>query len=434
MTHKPYSLKKISTSIAIVCTALVLVGCGSSSSSSSRSVTSTPNPLVSDPAFNRAAAVLNFDTDDRDAPALQGTNHAGSNSRFSQAVQFTNAIGQQTNTDSGIISHSSVIRTKDPNTGSAADDVGDTVDNLIVILTDIDDDNGDPLYSIDYARHDIFDTDSAMTATTSAGLTVMSNAAAFTPEQDGSRGHTTFRTNNIGDLKLSALSASSIGSSRQYHLEIYTNHGEDNPAGGTFGDTNYLVMGTWIDASDSGGNGNVGTFVHGADAVPTAMISGLTSTPDATYIGTAVGLIAVGDINGSFAPVYADVNLDVDFNDGSLSGTINRFIIRGNPNDFSAITTSIGGQIYLNEKTIANEVGGFSSVAIGAAGNRVSTLTFNGASHNYVGYWSSQFYGALDAANQPPRAAGTVVAATDAGGADFTGLYLSFGANKLQQP
>ena len=181
-------------------------------------------------------------------------------------------------------------------------------------------------------------------------------------------------------------------------------------------DTDYLVMGYWVTATQNTtevtGIDQVGVAGSGSDPFEANNLAGLTGT--ATYEGPATGLHMTKEnpaANPAFDYFNAKASLAADFSDASAPGSISGTVTEG----------MTGGGVVLPELTLeAADInadtypGGFFDGATG--GNGIS------------GSWGGKFYGnGASAADNPGSVAGTFGATTADGLQSFIG---AFGAHK----
>jgi len=161
-------------------------------------------------------------------------------------------------------------------------------------------------------------------------------------------------------------------------------------------DTDYLVGGIWLFASDDGSEHAVAAFADGPDAnlTPTAY---LTTTATATYRGVAYGIGVGRDFEQYSWEFQAPVRLTASFGvSPTISGTIptlaDRDVAVDSGERFNEFTDDEGNpetSLTLGSATISTTAaGGFFTGDVTG-----TTVAEDGTTLNYLGKWGGQFYG-----------------------------------------
>ncbi len=267
---------------------------------------------------------------------------------------------------------------------SNIDDSNETIDTLVLKVTDHDGD-GIPNYSFDYddpVNNFTFDISSDSIPNDVTHSSIVSHAGI--------------------NLKKAVIQHTLADDSGVAYTEVYTNFGETQN-GVTYDSTNYVAGGAWIfiptDNSETDSY-RIGAFVYGEGIVPQASITPLTGS--ASYTGSAYGLSANranlnGNITNAGADLRADVALTAEFGStselGSISGSITNIVEEG---------VLMEGSFTLGSANLTDSDGGFFK------GDLSGTFEALGLSFDLNGKWGGQFYG--DFGNAPDGIAGTASA------------------------
>ena len=183
-------------------------------------------------------------------------------------------------------------------------------------------------------------------------------------------------------------------------------------------DSSYLTLGFWIDADSdndatNGLSSNFGAFVDGGSPVTGDIENVVKGTGTATYKGVATGVHTQGSSVDYF---QGDAELDVDFGDadvnGTIKGTIDNITAGGvSKSDVITLSGPLANTAITETATITNQAT-FSGVAHMGAGTTKNNIT----TYTYDGSWSGRFYNAGKEPDPDPNAGEIDVAPLSAAG------------------